>query len=95
VVFPQTPVKIFLDASAEERAQRRYKQLIEKGLDANLMSLVAEIQERDDRDRNRAVAPLKPADDALVIDSSEMSIDSVVEQILQHMKLKLPDVVVG
>jgi len=95
VVFPQTPVKIFLDASAEERAQRRYKQLIEKGLDANLVSLVAEIQERDDRDRNRAVAPLKPADDALVIDSSKMSIDSVVEQILQHMKLKLPDVVVG
>ncbi len=91
VVFPQAEVKIFLDASAAERAKRRYKQLIEKGLSANLADLVAEIQERDDRDRNRAVAPLCAADDAIVIDSSSMSIDEVLNQVLDAVRLKLPD----
>lgn len=80
VVFPDTPAKIFLTASAEERAQRRYKQLIEKGLSANLADLVQEIEERDRRDASRPVAPLKPADDALVLDSTGVSIGEVVAQ---------------
>ena len=91
VVFPEADVKIFLDASAEERAKRRHKQLIEKGLSANLADLVSEIQERDDRDRNRAVAPLRPADDALVIDSSDMSIDEVKNLVLRTVKQEIPD----
>ena len=91
VVFPQADVKIFLDASAEERAKRRYKQLIEKGLSANLADLVSEIQERDDRDRNRSVAPLCAADDAVVIDSSDMTIAQVKQKVLEIVKLRLPD----
>ena len=69
VVFPDAEAKIFLDASAEERANRRLKQLQEKGFDVNFDRLLIEIRERDDRDRNRAVAPLRPAPDALVVDS--------------------------
>ncbi len=83
VVFPDAPVKIFLDASAGERARRRHKQLMEQGVDVKLSDLVAEIEARDARDRNRSVAPLKPAPDALVIDSTGMSVDEVVEKILQ------------
>lgn len=82
VVFPQAALKIFLTASAEERAQRRYKQLKEKGITANLANLINEIRERDERDSQRATAPLKPATDALHIDSTEMSIDAVVETII-------------
>lgn len=82
VVFPQAGLKIFLTASAEERAQRRYKQLKEKGITANLANLINEIRERDERDSQRATAPLKPATDALHIDSTEMSIDAVVETII-------------
>ena len=70
VVFPDAPVKIFLDASSEERAQRRMLQLQEKGFSVNFDRLLSEIKERDDRDRNRAVAPLVPAQDALVLDST-------------------------
>ncbi|GAB6042805.1 (d)CMP kinase [Endothiovibrio diazotrophicus] len=80
VVFPDAPAKIFLTASAEERAQRRYKQLIEKGMGANLADLVQEIEERDRRDASRPVAPLKPAEDALLLDSTGLSIDEVVAQ---------------
>ncbi|MDV5169425.1 (d)CMP kinase [Photobacterium rosenbergii] len=89
VVFPQAEVKIFLDASAEERANRRMNQLQQKGLDVNFDHLLKEIQERDYRDRNRAVAPLRPAADALVLDSTEMSIDQVIEQALAHIETKL------
>ncbi|MCW8327345.1 (d)CMP kinase [Photobacterium sp. SDRW27] len=89
VVFPQAEVKIFLDASAEERANRRMNQLQLKGLDVNFGSLLSEIQERDDRDRNRAVAPLRPADDALVLDSTEMSIEQVTAQALAFIEKKL------
>lgn len=81
-VFPQAPLKIFLTASAEERAQRRHKQLNEKGISSNIAALAAEIAERDERDRTRASSPLVPADDAIVIDSTSLSIDEVVEQIL-------------
>ncbi|MCG9679632.1 (d)CMP kinase [Vibrio sp. Isolate24] len=89
VVFPQAEVKIFLDASAEERANRRLKQLQGKGLDVKFDDLLSEIQERDDRDRNRPVAPLRPAEDALLLDSTSMSIDEVVEKALQYIESKL------
>lgn len=89
VVFPDAPVKIFLDASAQERAQRRFNQLQEKGFDVNIAQILSEIKERDYRDRNRAVAPLRPADDALVIDSTSLTIDEVVNQILELVAKKL------
>ena len=89
VVFPDAEAKIFLDASAEERANRRLKQLQEKGFDVNFDRLLIEIRERDDRDRNRAVAPLRPAPDALVVDSTAMDIDTVVESILQHVMQRI------
>ncbi|HAS3628608.1 TPA: (d)CMP kinase [Vibrio cholerae] len=89
VVFPAAEAKIFLDASAEERARRRFKQLQLKGLDVKFDPLLSEIQERDDRDRNRAVAPLRPAEDALVLDSTTLTIDEVVEQALQYIESKL------
>ena len=89
VVFPDAEAKIFLDASAEERANRRLKQLQEKGFDVNFDRLLIEIQERDERDRNRPVAPLRPADDALILDSTSMAIDAVVDTILQHVMQKI------
>lgn len=89
VVFPEAQVKIFLDASAEERAHRRMKQLQLKGLDVRFDDLLSEIQERDDRDRNRPVAPLRPAEDALVLDSTSMNIDEVVKKALQYIESKL------
>ncbi|GLT14370.1 (d)CMP kinase [Vibrio algivorus] len=89
VVFPDAEAKIFLDASAEERAQRRLNQLQLKGLSGKFDQLLCDIQERDDRDRNRAVAPLRPADDALVIDSTSLSIDEVVEIALKFIESKL------
>lgn len=72
VVFPKAQTKIYLIASAEERAQRRYNQLRDKGFDVNIEKILSEIKERDDRDMNRSVAPLMAADDALVIDTSEI-----------------------
>lgn len=89
VVFPSAEAKIFLDASAEERAQRRLNQLQNKGLNGKFDQLLCDIQERDDRDRNRAVAPLRPADDALVIDSTSLSIEEVVAQSLKFIESKL------
>jgi len=89
VVFPDADAKIFLDASAEERARRRHKQLIEKGLDANLSALVQEIAERDARDRNRAVAPLRPADDAVVIDTSSMDIATAIERVMAIIRERI------
>jgi len=83
VVFPNAPLKIFLDASAEQRAERRYKQLKDKDLGVSLRALLESIRERDERDRSRAVSPLKSADDAVVIDSSSLSIDVVFEQVWQ------------
>ncbi|MCY1264975.1 Cytidylate kinase [compost metagenome] len=82
VVFPQAQLKIFLTASAEERARRRYLQLKGKGMEADLASLLQEIQERDERDSQRSVAPLKPAPDALILDSTSLSIDEVQNRIL-------------
>ncbi len=85
VVFPHSKAKIFLDASAEARADRRYKQLKNKGLSVNLRDLLEQIQERDARDRGRAVAPLKPAADALIIDSTQMTIEEVLEKIMTEV----------
>ncbi|MBL3824347.1 MULTISPECIES: (d)CMP kinase [unclassified Marinobacter] len=80
VVFPDAPVKIFLTASAEERAQRRYSQLKDAGVDVNIDALLEEIRVRDERDMNRSAAPLKPADDAQVIDSTGLSIEEVLDR---------------
>jgi CMP/dCMP kinase len=82
VIFPEARLKVFLTASAEERAQRRHKQLIEKGSAASLAALSREIAERDLRDSTRQVAPLRPAPDAQLLDSTGLSIDAVVERVL-------------
>lgn len=88
VVFPEAQIKLFLDASAEERAKRRVKQLQSKGFNANFDEILAEIKERDFRDRNRAVAPLVPAADALLLDSTNLSIDEVIQQALDYISSK-------
>jgi cytidylate kinase len=91
VVFPDAEVKIFLTASAEERAQRRYKQLKEKGFDVNLADLIAEIRERDERDTNRSVAPLKAPAAALELESTALSIDEVLNVVLEKVKKTFPE----
>ena len=83
VVFPDAALKIFLTASPEVRAERRYKQLIDKGIAANLGALSRDLAERDERDANRTVAPLVPAPDSQVLDSSALSIEAVVDRILK------------
>ena len=82
VVFPEARLKVFLTASAEARAERRYKQLIAKGISANLTNLTRDLLERDRRDRERAVAPCVPAADAKVLDNSALTIEETVEKIL-------------
>jgi len=82
VIFPTAELKVFLTASVEARAQRRYKQLIDKGFSANMEGLLADLQARDERDTNRAVAPLVPAADAHLLDTSAMGVDQAVEQVL-------------
>lgn len=86
VVFSDAQYKAFLTASAAERAERRYKQLIEKGIDANLIQITQEIEERDSRDMNRKNAPLAMASDALYIDSSYMTIEAVIEAVLNLIR---------
>lgn len=84
VIFPDAQLKIFLTASPEIRAERRLKQLKEQGIYANISALIREIKERDERDSNRPIAPLRPADDALIIDSSQLSPEQVLHLILQN-----------
>ncbi|MCU7846283.1 MAG: (d)CMP kinase [Candidatus Thiodiazotropha sp. (ex Monitilora ramsayi)] len=91
VVFPQAQLKIFLTASPEERAKRRYKQLKEKGLGVNLAGLIEEIRERDERDSQRTAAPLKAAEDALTLDSTQLSIDEVFSQVVGKVHETFPD----
>lgn len=86
VVFPEAPVKIYLTASAEERAKRRYLQLQEKGVEGDIEAILADIQARDDRDMNREVAPLKPAVDALVVESTNMSIEQVLDVVMTELQ---------
>jgi cytidylate kinase len=81
-VFPDADLKIFLTASPEERARRRYKQLIDKGIDAILPDLLRELKVRDERDSQRAVSPLKAAEDAIILDTTELDIDQVVARVL-------------
>jgi cytidylate kinase len=84
VVFPDAELKIFLTASAEARAERRYKQLKEKGISVNLAHLLEDIQRRDERDSQRAAAPMKVADDAIQLDTTTLSIEQVVNRVLSH-----------
>jgi cytidylate kinase len=90
VVFPSAPLKIYLTASAGERARRRHKQLKEKGLTVNLADLSQEILERDRRDSSRPVAPLRPAADAVVLDSTGLDIEQVVDQVLALARGRIP-----
>lgn len=83
VVFPDANLKVFLVASAQARAERRYKQLMEKGISANIRDLLEDLQARDARDMQRQVAPLKPAPEAFILDSSELGIDETVQQVLE------------
>ncbi|HAV38040.1 MAG TPA: (d)CMP kinase [Massilia sp.] len=82
VIFPNARLKVFLTASVEARAERRYKQLIGKGFSANMDDLLADLQARDARDTHRSVAPLVPAEGAYILDTSEMTVDEAVEQVL-------------
>ena len=88
VVFPDAPLKIFLTASADERARRRHLQLQEAGVNASLSSLLKEIQARDARDTQRSVAPLKPADDAITLDTTRLSIPEVVDRLTELLAQK-------
>jgi cytidylate kinase len=89
VVFPDAPLKIFLTASLEERARRRYNQLKEQGVSANIQSLLQELAERDERDANRKVAPLRPAEDAIILDSTELGIDEVFDRVVSLATLRI------
>ncbi|MBT8078895.1 MAG: (d)CMP kinase [Gammaproteobacteria bacterium] len=90
-VFPDAGLKVFLTASPDERARRRYKQLKDKGIDVSLPALSRDIEERDRRDAERSVAPLKPAADARVLDSSDLSIDEVVDIVLDWTRQRYPE----
>ena len=90
VVFPAAPLKVFLTADVRQRAERRYKQLISKGISVTLDGLCADLQERDARDQSRAAAPLKNAPDALLLDNSNLSIDQSVGQVLIWWQARQP-----
>ncbi|MEY3793208.1 MAG: 3-phosphoshikimate 1-carboxyvinyltransferase [Pseudomonadota bacterium] len=90
VIFPRAPLKVYLTASAAQRAERRHKQLISKGISTTLDSLRADLEARDVRDSNRSVAPLKPAQDALQLDNSQLSIEASVDQVLAWWRAKQP-----
>lgn len=89
VVFPDAPVKIFLDASPTERARRRMHQLRQQGFSVNFDSLLTEIQQRDERDRNRSVAPLVPASDALMLDSTTLDSGQIIARALDYVRIRL------
>jgi 3-phosphoshikimate 1-carboxyvinyltransferase len=90
VIFPSATLKVFLTASAAQRAERRHKQLISKGIPSNIDILRAELEARDERDRNRAVAPLKPAEDALLLDNSDLTIEQSVDAVLKAWEQRRP-----
>lgn len=89
VVFPEAPVKIFLTASLEERARRRHKELLQRGVDISYEQVKLDLEARDQRDATRHVAPLRPAPDAVVIDSTHMSLEQVVEEVLKICRAQL------
>lgn len=84
VVFPEAHLKVYLTASVEARAERRFKQLIDKGFSANIADLVKDLAERDERDKNRSIAPLKPARDAYILDTSDLTVEQAVAEVLQQ-----------
>lgn len=88
-VFPDALLKIFMTASPEERAERRYKQLKAKGINANIAALVKDLKLRDEQDANRAVSPLKPAEDAILLDTTKMAIEEVTQKVLELAKQRL------
>ncbi|MEJ2392707.1 MAG: (d)CMP kinase, partial [Gammaproteobacteria bacterium] len=94
-IFPGADLKIFLTASAEVRAQRRYKQLKEKGNSVSLSALVQDINQRDARDASRSVSPLVPADDAVIVDTSEMDIMQVMQRVQELVHQVFPDARLG
>jgi cytidylate kinase len=89
VVFPDAILKVFLTASPEERARRRHKQLKELGIDANLNSILQQVTERDERDRTRRIAPLQPAPDAVMVDTTHMGVQDVCRKILKLLDQRL------
>ena len=91
VVFPNAKLKIFLTANIEERAKRRFKQLKQGGISVNLRRLYTEIAERDKRDSTRSVSPLKPAEDAIVIDTSTLDVKGVMEEISKLVVDRIPN----
>lgn len=95
VVFPSAPLKIFLSAELEERAARRWRELVERGVPATLEEVRADIERRDRRDRERGVAPLRPADDSVRIDTTRLSLDEQVECVLRAVRARLPGVSVN
>jgi cytidylate kinase len=92
VIFPDAALKVFLTASVEERARRRHNQLKQKGIDVSLAALSRDMAERDRRDAERPVAPLRPSDDARILDSTSLTIDEVVSQVLGWASQAIPDV---
>ena len=90
VIFPESALKVFLTASAEKRAQRRYKQLISKGMSATLPGLRADLEARDARDTSRSVAPLRPAQDAQLLDNSDLTVEESVNLVLDWWQSKQP-----
>lgn len=89
VVFPDAILKFYLMASQEERAQRRYKQLKKQGINVSLRDILRELQERDERDQNRAISPLKPADDAVIVDTTTLSVEQAFAYVLSEVKRKI------
>jgi cytidylate kinase len=89
VVFPESKCKLFVTASTQARAERRFKQLRDKGFDVNIAQLFKEISERDERDVNRPVSPLKPAEDAIQLDTTNMSVEQVMSQVMALVEQKL------
>jgi len=92
VVFPDAELKIFLTASPDERAKRRYKQLKDKGIGVNLRQLLADIAERDARDTERDISPLRPAGDAIVFDTTDVNIDTMVEKMIRTVRDRFPNI---
>jgi 3-phosphoshikimate 1-carboxyvinyltransferase len=90
VVFPDAPLKVFLTADAASRAERRHKQLISKGIQASITALRADIEARDQRDVSRLVSPLKPAQDALLLDNSHLGVDQSVDQVMSWWAARGP-----
>lgn len=91
VVFESAPLKFFLEASSEERAKRRHKQLQAKGVDVSLDNLLSEINERDKQDRNRSVSPLIPAEDAILLDTTHLSVEAVYQEVIHIIEKRHPD----